>query len=134
MKYKQLYLDKNGNAHEPSSSKVKIAEREQTYVIMRKDDNLLCIYDEESNVFTLPKFEDIQNLRLAPSSSFRTISYIKEKNRYYKEFQTFNVYELAEGKIEDVILQWCALNDILLHLVSFDETLFNGFKNLYVRE
>ena len=134
MKYKQIYIDTKGNVFEPSSGRVKVSERKQTYVILRKNNELLCIYDEDNNVFTLPKLEDVQNLNLKPTSVFNTIAYIKEKNRYYKEFQTFNVYELSEGKIDDIILQWCSVNGILLHELSFDETLFNGFKNLYVRD
>ena len=134
MKHKQVFINKKGDAFEPSSAKVKINEREQTYVIIRKNNELLCIYDNESAVFTLPKVEDVQNLELAPDSSFKTISYINEKNRYYKEIQTFNVYELISGKIKGSILQWCAIDDILIHNITFDETVYKGFKNLYVRE
>ena len=134
MKFKQVYIDKKGGVFEPSSNRVKISERNQTYVILRKNNELLCIFDDENDVFTLPKIEDVQNMSLKPDSVFKTIAYIKEKNRYYKEFQTFNVYELSEGKIDDIILQWCSVNDILLHGIGFDETLFNGFKNLYVRD
>ena len=134
MKHERIYVDKNGNSFEPSSAKVKINEREQTYVIIRKNSDLLCIYDQESGVFTLPKEEDVQNLKLTPDAEFKTISYLKEKNRYFKENQFFNVYELESGKIEGNILQWCAINDILVHKINFDETVFKGFKNLYVRE
>lgn len=134
MKYKQVYFDKKGFAFEPSSSKVKINNREQTYVIIRKGDELLCIYDEQAGVYTLPKFEDVQNLKAKPSSSFKTISYIKEKNRYFKETQIFNVYDLESGKIDGLILQWCAVNDIMVRKIGFDETVFKGFKNLYVRD
>ena len=134
MKHNQLYFDKNGFSFEPSSTKVKINNREQTYVIIRKGDELLCIYDEQAGVYTLPKFEDVQNLKAKPSSSFKTISYIKEKNRYFKETQIFNVYDLESGKIEGLILHWCAVNDILVRKIGFDETVFKGFKNLYVRD
>lgn len=134
MKHERVYVDKNGGSFEPSSAKVKINDREQTYVIIRKNKDLLCIYDNGSNVYTLPKIEDIHNLSLNPSSAFSTIAYIKEKNRYYKETQTFKVYELESGKIEGNILLWCRINDILVRKTAFDETVFKGFKNLYVRE
>lgn len=134
MKHKQIYIDKKGFSFEPSSAKVKINEREQVYVIIRKNDELLCIYDKESEVFTLPKIGDVQNFKLQPNSSFSAIAYVKEKNRYYKEKQVYNVYELTSGKIHGNILQWCKINDILLHSLVFDETIFTGFKKLYVRE
>ena len=134
MKHKQIYIDKKGFSFEPSSAKVKINSRKQTYVIIRKNTDLLCVYDNESEVYTLPKVEDVQNLQITPNASFKTISYIKEHNRYYKEEQTFNVYELISGKIEGSILQWCPVNDILIHKTTFDETVFKGFKNLYVRK
>lgn len=133
MKHRQVYINKKGNVFELSSAKVKISERRQSYVIIRKNDELLCIYDNDADVFTLPKIEDVQNLVLEPSSTFKTISYIKEKNRYYKEKQTFNVYELTDGKARGNILQWCKINDILVRNIVFDETVFTGFKKLYVR-
>ena len=133
MRNKQIYTDKSGFSFEPSSAKVKIITREQTYVVIRKNEELLCIYDGEAKVYTLPKLEDVQNLKITPSSSFKTIAYIKEKNRYYKEKQTFNVYELTDGKTHGNILQWCKINDILVRNIVFDETVFTGFKKLYVR-
>lgn len=134
MNCKQVYVDKKGTPFEPSSAKVKINEREQTYVIIRKDTEILCVYDNESGVFTLPKAGDVENLNLNPSSTFSTISYIKEKNRYYKEKQTFNVYELKSGKALGDILLWCSVEDMLVRKKPLDETIFNGFKNLYVRK
>lgn len=133
MKHKQIYIDKNGNSFEPSSAKVKIVERHQTYVIILKGDAILCIYDREAEIYTLPKLEDVQNLEINPNSSFKTIAYIKEKNRYYKEIQTFNVYELIHGNIHGNILQWCKTEDILISKIDFDETVFTGFKKFYVR-
>ncbi len=133
MNHKQIYTDKKGFSFEPSSAKVKINERKQTYVIIRKNDELLCLYDNDAEIYTLPKIEDVQNLVSAPNSSFNTISYIKEKNRYFKEIQTFNVYELSSGTIKGNILQWCKINDILIRNIAFDETVFTGFKKLYVR-
>lgn len=133
MKHKQIYTDKKGFSFEPSSDKVKINIREQTYVIIRKNEELLCIYDSGAEVYTLPKLENVQNLNTTPSSSFKTLSYIKEKNRYYKEKQTYNVYELISGTIHGNILQWCKINDILVRKIAFDETVFAGFKKLYVR-
>lgn len=133
MKHKQIYIDKNGNSFEPSSAKVKIVERHQTYVIILKGDAILCIYDREAEIYTLPKLEDVQNLEINPNSSFKTIAYIKEKNRYYKEIQTFNVYELINGNIHGNILQWCKTEDILIRKIDFDETVFTGFKKFYVR-
>lgn len=134
MKHRQLFINKKGLVFEPSSNKVKITERDRTYVIIRKKDELLCVYDKENEVYTLPEIADITNLNLKPDSSFKTLSYVKEKKRYYKDHQTFNVYELISGKIEGTILNWCKINDILLHGIAFDETLFKGFKNLYVRD
>ena len=133
MRHKQIYTDKKGYSFEPSSSKVKINERKQTYIIIRKKDELLCLYDNEAEVYTLPKVDDVQNLETAPSSCFKTIAYIKEKNRYFKEIQTFDVYELTDGKTHGNILQWCEINDILIRNIAFDETVFTGFKKLYVR-
>ena len=133
MKHKQIYIDKNGNSFEPSSAKVKIVERHQTYVMILKGDEILCIYDREAEIYTLPKLEDVQNLEINPNSSFKTIAYIKEKNRYYKEIQTFNVYELINGNIHGNILQWCKTEDILIRKIDFDETVFTGFKKFYVR-
>ncbi len=134
MKHKQIFIDKKGLVYEPSSSKVKINNRNRTYVIIRKNDELLCIYDKDYQVYTLPEANDIANLNLKPSSNFKILSYIKEKNRYYKESQTFNIYELVSGKTEGSLLRWCKINDILLHRIAFDETMFKGFKNLYVRD
>lgn len=134
MKHRQVYIDKKGFSFEPSSEKVKINERKQSYVIIRKDNNLLCIYDKDNEIFTLPKIEDVQKLELKPSSNFETMSYIKEKNRYYKEIQHFDVFELESGKIHGNILEWCPIEEILVHSINFDETLFNGFKKLYVRD
>ena len=130
MKHKQIYFNKKGFAFEPSSAKVKINNREQTYVIIRKGNELLCIYDKDYEVFTLPRIEDVHNLQLKPSLNFKTISYIKEKKRYVKEAQIFNVYDLESGKIEGNILQCCTVGDILVHKIGFDETVFKGFKNL----
>ena len=50
MKHKQIYIDKNGNSFEPSSAKVKIVERHQTYVMILKGDAILCIYDREAEI------------------------------------------------------------------------------------
>lgn len=134
MKAKQLFINKKGNVFVPSSSKVKIHDRNQTYVIIRKGDELLCVYDGASELYTLPKFEDVENLASTADSSFKVLCYIKEKNRYYKEAQTFNVYNLTDGKISGDILEWCKINDILVHGLDFDETVYKGFKNLYVRD
>lgn len=106
--------------------------REKNYIIIKKDSEILCIYDESSNLFSLPTEYDIE-LNALPTFSFAVMSYIFENNRPIKENQKYRFYDVKDVDLADIPLQWCSLDDICLKKIMFDATQFGGIKHMLVR-
>lgn len=106
--------------------------RHHTYIILECETEVLCVYREEEDLYTLPSLEDLQvNGKLA--AEWTTLSYLTENRRPIKETQTYRVYTVKKDKLPDEAFQWCKIDDILLGKIAFDCTQLVGIKNLIVR-
>jgi len=106
--------------------------REHTYLLLSDGVELICAYDKESQLYTLPTDKDLHfngNLRL----QFSTLAYFVENNHPIKEWQNYLVYAVKKSDLPDTDFQWCKIKDILLNNIAFDATKLIGVKNLYVR-
>lgn len=106
--------------------------REKSYIIIKQDSKILCIYDAASELFSLPTEYDIE-LNAVPTRSFTVLSYIFENNRPIKETQKYRFYDIKNADLNNTPLQWCALEDISLRKIMFDATQLGGIKHMMVR-
>lgn len=109
-----------------------IEQRECCYIVVKKEDSLLCLYD---TIYGLYKFPNTQNVTINenPSLEFTLHADIAEHGHFIKETQLYRVYDVEDVHIEGENLGWCAINDILISKIPFDATQKYGFKNLLVR-
>ena len=124
------FTDKYGNFayQEPDEA----FSRSATYVIIRRESNVVCKQNEGDSVLSFPHDYEV-DIAQKPSSSFFSIAYIKENGEAVKEMQTYDVYDVEEAKIDDLPLQWYPIKDILINKIDFDATQRTGIKNLFVR-
>lgn len=127
---KIIFADKYGNLSSHDDKNVEIAEK--NYIIIKKDDELMCLYDRMSGLYSFPSDEYI-SLSIVPALNFSIIVYITKDNKPYKEQQNYDVYLVDKADLNDLPLYWCKINDLLLDNVRLDATQKNGLKNLLVR-
>ena len=127
---KIIFADKYGNLSSHINKTVEV--REKNYIIIKKDDELMCLYDGITGLYSFPSDEDVM-LSLTPSLNFSIIAYITEDGKPYKEQQNYGIYLVDNADFADLPLHWCKINDLLLDNVRLDATQKNGFKNLLVR-
>lgn len=124
------FTDRNGHIfyHDPDEAK----NTECGFIVVKKDDNILCMRDEVAQMYTIPLQDDV-TLNAEPTGEFETLAYVIRADEPVKEYQTYEVYEVEGVDLEDTPLDWVKLSDILLDNVVFDATLKSGMKNLLVR-
>ena len=124
------FTDSDGQIfyHDPD----KIAGNESGYIVVKKENYVLCIRDEIAGMYTLPAQNEV-TLEAEPSGEFSIISYVIRADIPVKEEQNYKVYEVKNVELKDTPLEWVSLSDILLGNVAFDATLKSGMKNLLVR-
>lgn len=110
----------------------KVVSGRQDYIVIKRDEEILCFWDESGQVYTLPAEADVE-LNTSPSGEFSIIAYVIRGNKPIKEQQRYKVYEVGKVDLADLPLEWVALQDILLTNVAFDATQKSGMKNLLVR-
>ena len=124
------FVDKYGNLLYANTDNIQ--ERMIDYIIIKQENNIICLYDKSENMFTLPSNEDVM-LKAEPTSVFVNFAYIHEKDMLFKEKQTYHIYIVKDADFGDASLFWCAINDILLDKINFNSTQKIGLKNLLVR-
>ncbi len=110
----------------------KAQKRDCCYVIVIKDNLILCQYDKISGLYAFPKEESL-SLTETPTLHFTLHTNIEENENYFKETQLFKIYEVENAQINSSLLDWQLQEDILIANTPFDATLKSGFKNLIVR-
>ena len=106
--------------------------RHHTYIILRSDNEILCVYRPKENIYTLPTSEDLK-VNGTLFGEFTTLCYLTENKHPIKETQTYRVYNVGKDELPDTSFQWCSIDDIFLNKIAFDLTLLVGIKNLIVR-
>ena len=124
------FTDSDGQIfyHDPD----KVRAVETGFVVVKKDNDILCLRNEIARIYTLPAQSEV-TLEAEPSGEFSIISYVIRSDEPVKEEQNYKVYEVKNVDLKDTPLEWVSLSDILLGNVAFDATLKNGMKNLLVR-
>ena len=119
------FTDSDGQIfyHDPD----KVRAVETGFVVVKKDDDILCLRNEIARIYTLPAQSEV-TLEAEPSGEFSI-----RADEPIKEEQNYKVYEVKNVDLEDTPLEWVSLSDILLGNVAFDATLKSGMKNLLVR-
>lgn len=124
------FVDKYGLLHRYGGEPV--SERAQTYVIIRKGRQIVCLLNETSRLYRFPSLDDV-DLNSAPTLEFTVKAHIYELGDFVLEHQTYRVYDVEEAKIEGTPLKWCSVDDILVETALFDATQMSGLKNFWVR-
>lgn len=106
--------------------------RHHTYIVLKSNNEIICIYRRADELYALPTPEDLQ-IKGALSGEFTTLSYLTENNHQIKEEQTYLIYNVKKDELPDASFQWCRIEDILLNKIAFDLTQLVGVKNLIVR-
>lgn len=124
------FTDRDGQIfyYDPDEAK----NGENCYIVIKKDDNVLCMRDEGDKMYMLPMQSDV-SLNVEPSGEFEIIAYVIRHDTPVKEKQKYQVYEVGFVDLRDMPLTWVKLSDILMEEVNFDATLKSGMKNLLVR-
>ncbi|MBR1601060.1 MAG: hypothetical protein IJ677_05715 [Alphaproteobacteria bacterium] len=102
------------------------------YVVVKKNDFVLCMRDENAQMYTLPRKNEV-SINVDPTGEFKIISYVIRHDKPFKEEQTYEVFEVGAVDLENTPLEWVKMADILLGEVYFDATQKSGMKNLLVR-
>ncbi len=110
----------------------KAAKRENNYIVVVKGNLLLCQYDKVSGLYSFPQASYLP-LSETPTLHYTLHTNVEENEQYFKETQTFSVYDVENAQIDNGLLSWQLTEDILVSNIPFDATLSNGFKNLIVR-
>lgn len=124
------FIDRDGQIFYYNPEEVQSGEL--GYIVVKKDDNILCMRDEAAQMYTLPLQNEV-SINAEPTGEFEIIAYVIRHDKPIKEAQTYEVFEVGAVDLEDTPLQWVKLSDILLGEVYFDATQKNGMKNLLVR-
>ncbi len=110
----------------------KAEKREINYVVVVKDNLLLCQYDKISGLYSFPQTSYL-SLSETPTFHYTLHTNVEENEKYFKETQIFDVYDVENAQIDNGLLSWQLAEDIMVSSIPFDATLSNGFKNLIVR-
>lgn len=110
----------------------KAEKREVNYVVVVKDNLLLCQYDKISGLYSFPQTSYL-SLSETPTFHYTLHTNVEENEKYFKETQIFDVYDVENAQIDNGLLSWQLAEDIMVSSIPFDATLSNGFKNLIVR-
>ena len=124
------FTDKDGSVFYYDPDEVENSER--GYVVVKKDDKILCMRDETAQLYTLPMQDDV-SINTEPTGEFEIIAYVIRHDEPVKERQNYEIFEVGEVDLKDTPLEWVKLSDIFLGEVYFDATQKNGMKNLVVR-
>lgn len=124
------FVDRDGQIFYYSTDEAKTSE--VVYVIIKKENEVLCLKNEEDMMYVLPSHNDVF-LTIKPSVSFTTLSYVIKHNEPVKERQTYEVYDVGCAELGDMPLEWLSIDKILFGGIYFDATQRNGIKNLLVR-
>lgn len=106
--------------------------RQRDYIIIKKGTDILCKYNPDDELFSLPSDKDVE-IVAEPTLAFTVLSYVYENRHPIKETQTYRFYDVKNADLADAPLQWCAFDDIALKKIMFDATQMIGIKNLVVR-
>lgn len=123
------FINKYGSTFQAENTP---GERERCFVVLKKDNLLLCQYNRFDGLWMFPEAKDV-SIEAAPTLSFILHQNIVEDDRYYIEQQTYNFYDIENVQVESETLEWCAIEDILLGKFPFTAEQKTGFKNLLVR-
>ncbi len=124
------FVDNYGLLHRGDHQQV--ITRERTFVVVKKADEVVCCYDEESGLYSFPDTEMV-GLNHEPTVQFEISANIYENGQFICEKQRYLVFDVNGAEIENTPLQWCKTNDILVEAVNFNATQKTGFKNFLVR-
>jgi len=124
------FVDNYGLMHRYNNQTV--TEREKTYVVIKKDRNIVCCYDPTTGLYAFPD-NDMVELKHEPTIQFSITANICEDGKFIKEKQHYLVFDVNGAEIENTPLQWCTIDDVLVNAVNFDATQKSGFKNFLVR-
>lgn len=124
------FVDKYGLLHRYGGEPV--SERAQTYVIIRKGCQIVCLLNETSQLYRFPSLDDV-DLNSEPTLEFTVKAHIYELGDFVLERQTYRVYDVEEAQIEGTPLKWCEVDDVLVGTAPFDATQMDGLKNFWVR-
>lgn len=124
------FVDKYGCVYDLNDGNILF--RESVYIIMIKDNQVLCNCDQISGLMSFPS-DEVVDVSVVPSTSFSIFAYIVENGMYVKELQKYNIFEVEEVYIENASFKWCDVDDLLLGKIKFDATQITGLKNLLVR-
>lgn len=109
-----------------------VESSESGYVVVKKSDEVLCMRDEDAQLYTLPLQNEV-SINAEPTGEFEIIAYVIRHDEPVKERQNYEVFEVGAVDLKDTPLEWVKVSDILLGEVYFDATQKNGIKNLVVR-
>lgn len=124
------FTDRDGQIFYYDPDKVSVGDN--CYIVVKKEDAVLCMRDETAKLYTLPMQSEV-SLNVEPTGEFEIIAYVIRHDSPLKEHQEYKIYEVSYADLSDMPLEWVSLSDILLGEVNFDATLKNGMKNLLVR-
>lgn len=124
------FIDNYGLLHR--YDKQPITEREHTFVIIKKDKEVVCCYEPETGLYSFPDTEMV-DLNHEPTVQFSITAHICENGQYIREKQHYLVFDVNGAEIEHTPLQWCKIEDILVNAVDFNAMQKDGFKNFLVR-
>lgn len=124
------FTDKDGQVFYYNPDSVEKGER--SYVIVKKQNQVLCMRDESAFMYTLPQKNEAE-INAKPTGAFETIAYVIRQDVPVRELQKYEVYEVSSVDLADTLLEWVDVADILLREVNFDATQKSGMKNLLVR-
>lgn len=124
------FIDKYGHLfyHETDN----VEEGQKTYIIIKKESDIICMRDKDALMYKLPLQSDLE-LNIEPTGEYNVLSYVIRHDKPLKELQSYLVYEVGYADLKNIPLEWVKLSDILLDSVTFDATQKNGIKNLVVR-
>ncbi|MDO4162476.1 MAG: hypothetical protein Q4D80_05705 [Pseudomonadota bacterium] len=127
---KTVFVNKYGAVFQTED--VSVEKTECCYIVVVKNDSLLCFFDKISGLYSFPE-EKYLSLSEKPTLQYTLHANVEENGRYFEETQVFKVYDVEKARVEGDALSWQQLEDILVGNVLFDARLKKGFNNLIVR-
>lgn len=107
-------------------------ETEETFVVIKQGNQLLCVYDEDSGIYSFPNI-DFFEINDEPTFNFTIHCDVYYDETFIYETQNYFVYEVEDAGFSSDILKWLPIDDILINKYVLDATQKQGFKNLFVR-
>ena len=84
------FVDKYGCVYDLNDGNILF--RECVYIIMIKDNQVLCNCDQISGLMSFPS-DEVVDVSVIPSTSFSIFAYIVENGMYVKELQKYNNFD-----------------------------------------